>query len=223
MDVTYFRPRRDGPESAIVTTVAHTVPDLLEIRARPLWIAGSLPIGAGMPDLVIVSCQPKIVALARTEVSSAQILAYLRVVRRASAEKITERLGRPQKVIFSLLDSLLEVNAVIRDSNAYSLSPEWREILPEVVTIEAKVKDWRRAVQQASRNRIFAHRSFIALPNSIANRVQQEPTLGQLGIGLISVDEETGVILLREARRHQPKVWSYYYELAMTVASHYKV
>jgi hypothetical protein len=101
---------------------------------------------------------------------------------------------------------------------AFVLPPKWKEILPEIVAVEVKVSDWHRAIEQAARNRIFANRSFVALPEQVALRVRAEPLFRQLGLGLISVIEGGAVRVLRKARRRQPMVWNYYYKLAVVLA-----
>jgi hypothetical protein len=222
MDVTYFRPRRPGPEAVIENAVARSIPELFPSETRPVWTAGSVPIGAGMPDLVIVSCEPQVFALTKIEMPTTHILAYLRAVGRARLETITSRIRRPREVIIRCLNGLVEVEAVSSRSETFSLAPAWRDILPEIVTVEAKVANWQKAVEQANRNRIFAHNSFIALPERVARRVKSEEIFRKLGIGLLSVSEQQEVNIVRRARWNQPRVWAYYYYLASLIANHSK-
>jgi hypothetical protein len=222
MDVTYFRPRRPGPEAVIENAVAKSIPELFPSQSRPLWTAGSVPIGAGMPDLVVVSCEPQVFALTKVEMPTSHILAYLRAVGRARLETITDRVRRPREVILRCLNGLTEIEVVSNNSDTFSLLPTWRDILPEIVAIEAKVADWKKAVEQANRNRIFTHRSFVALPERVAQRVRSEEIFKQLGIGLLSVNDHQEVNVVRRARRYQPRVWAYYYHLAFLAANHFK-
>lgn len=220
MDVTYFRPQRPGPEAAIQNAVAERIPDLFSANRKQLWTGSSLSIGAGRPDLVIVSVEPEVFALAQKEIPTPEILAYLRAVRRAKLATITDRIRQPREIIIRCLDGLVQVEAVSNKCNTFYLSPAWREILPEIITVEAKVANWRRAVEQASRNRIFAHKSFVALPDAVAQRVRSESIFATLGLGLLAVNESHNVKVLKRPRRRQPRVWTYYYELAFLIASH---
>lgn len=179
-----------------------------------------MPIGAGRPDLVVVSYEPKVVALAELDELNPDILVYLRGVRRARLETIADRLDSPRQRIARRLDRLAELDVVGRESEAFWLLPRWRRILPEVVSIEVKVRDWGRAVQQAARNRIFAHRSFVAVPDWVAQRVWTEPVFAELGIGLLAVSNRGEVTVAREARSDKPIVWMYYYKLASLAAIH---
>ena len=72
--------------------------------------------------------------------------------------------------------------------------------------------------EQAARNRIFAHLSFVALPDKTAQRVRTEALFSRLGIGLISVSEDGAASVIRKPRRTQPTVWTYYYQLASLLA-----
>ncbi|HUX09828.1 MAG TPA: hypothetical protein VMW51_04245, partial [Terriglobia bacterium] len=74
--VTQFRARRHGPEALIQDIVACQIPELF-CPSPHSWAAASVPLGAGIPDLVVVSYNPQVFALANIELSDAQILAYL--------------------------------------------------------------------------------------------------------------------------------------------------
>jgi len=222
MNVTYFRPRKYGPEDKLEDAIIEQIPYIFPCDERFLWTAGSIPLGAGMPDLTIVSYEPQVFTSANFEMADIHILAYLRVVGRARIDTIIERIGTRRDKIVRCLKSLADAKAVLVNSSTYSLSPKWREILPEIVTIEVKVKNWREAVNQAAHNLIFAHKSFVALPNSIAKNLRQTPIFKQLGIGLISVDEDYEACIIRRARRRQPRVWAYYYQLAFHIANYSK-
>ena len=215
--VTQFRPRRHGPEAIIQDIVAGHIPELF-CPSPQSWTAASVPLGVGIPDLVVVSYNPQVFALANIELTDAQILAYLRAVGKARLETIAQRMGTSPKKLGDRLTRLVEASAIETTSNTFSLSPPWRQILPEIITIEVKVSKWQRAIEQAARNRIFAHLSFVALPEKIAQRIRKQASLGDLGIGLISVSENGAAAVIRKPRRTHPTVWTYYYQLASLLA-----
>lgn len=215
--VTQFRARREGPEALVQDVVVENIPQLLN-RTRDSWTAASLPLGAGIPDLVVVSYEPQVFALANVELGDAEILAYLRAVGKARLDTIAERMGGSSRILSRRLYNLVEAEAVVSSSNTFSLTPVWRQILPEIVTIEIKVSNWQRAIEQAARNRIFAHMSYIALPERVSLRVRTEPVFRTLGIGLISVTDDGSAVTVRKPRRRAPTVWTYYYQLASILA-----
>ena len=221
LEVTYFRPRRPGPEYELEEAVARHIAVLLPSREHPVWVAGSVPIGAGMPDLVIVTCRPELRALAGAEMTSAELLAYLRGVRGAKLRTIAERVARPAGVVDRCLDALVEAKAVSATVGVFRLTPSWYDILGEIVAVEAKVTDWQGAVSQAARNRLFAHRSYVALPGTVTARVRAEPIFQRFGLGLLSALKNGDVRVTRRPRRRLPRVWAYYYKLALIVAPHF--
>ena len=132
--------------------------------AHPAWLAGSVPLGAGLPDLIVASYQALVEGLAGFGAVETNILAYLRVVSRARSDTIATRLRLSPKIAKHRVRLLLEAEALTDCAGSVSLTPICRDILPEVIAIEVKVDNWQRALSQALRNRTFAHRSFIALP-----------------------------------------------------------
>ena len=198
--------------------VESSIPTLFTGVNLDLWTGVSLPIGAGVPDLVIASYHRQVLTLASVEISEADVLAYLRAVGRAKLDTIAERLSVSKRSAGKSLDALIGAEAVTVKEGLFLLSPLWRDILPEIITVEVKVSNWQRAVEQAARNRIFAHRSFVALTDRVAERVREEPILGKLGLGILAVSEAGEVSLVRKARRSQPSVWTYYYKLAGMLA-----
>ena len=216
--IVQFRQPRPGPELVIQDMVAKSAPSLIMGTGADVWTAASVPLGAGEPDLVVASYHRQVLALANVDISHSEILAYIRVVGRARLETIAERLRTPKKEVQKRLDALVDARALAVSDNVFTLPRLWKRILPEIVTIEVKISDWQRAVGQAARNRIFAHRSYVALPQGTARRVRMEPLFGQLGLGLIGVTDEKMVDMIRKPRRRQPVVWAYYYKLASVLA-----
>lgn len=180
-------------------------------------------MGAGMPDLLAVSWDPRVVAIADPQVMDTSILAYLRAVGCARFDTIVNRLGRTAGNISNSLDALVRAAVVIHHQDRFSLDPAWRAILPEVVAIEAKVSDWRKAIAQAARNQLFSHRSFVALPISVAQRAAKADSINQLGIGILGVENDETITVVSKAIRKRPKVWAYYYQLAHHVAQNAQV
>lgn len=220
MTVTYFRQRRKGPENAIEDAVAASACALFSGEDAGFWIAGSPTLGAGMPDLAVVVFRRQPTELESVSGAGAQVLAYLRTVRWACADRIAARLCVDGASVQATLSDLADRKMVGCVSGAYRLETAWRQPLREVVSVEAKVSDWRRAVAQASRNRVFSNRSFIALPESVALRVRREQVFSLLGIGIIGVSEGGAARIVRPARRQAPSVWAYHYELVGLAAEH---
>jgi len=217
-----YRPLRKGPEATLQRAVEGQLLSLFPQTDRLFWTAGSVSVGAGRPDIVLTAYEPQVAALTHVDITSREFLAYLRAVGRARSATISARLGRSLKSVERTLSSLIEAKIIIMDGGSYALTDDWRAVLPEIITVEVKVEDWRHAVTQAARNRIFAHRSYVALPATVAERIRPQHIFRELGIGLLAVEPGGMVRVLRRARRTMPKVWTYYYSLAFMAAEHLK-
>lgn len=220
--VRFYRPRINGPELRIENAVVTHFTQLFVRNDWPLWVGGSVPIGAGFPDIVSVWYQPNVVSLADFHVSDGYILAYLRSVRKATVDTMSDRLNFSLKQLKSRIEFLKDTQVISLSGRAYSISQNWRDILPEVVTVEAKVSDWQAAVQQAIRNRIFCHRSFTAFPEQVAVRVVNDSRVAMYGVGVLAVTQDGDVYLVRKATHNRPSVWNYYFHLAAITASDIK-
>jgi hypothetical protein len=219
-NIVEFRSRRPGPEAEIQEVVEQRISTLFASSlASDFWAGSSLPLGAGIPDLVIASYHREVLALAAVDMDDSEILAYLRVVGRAKTATIAERLRTPERIVRKKLQALLDLEALsVSSEEVFTLATPWGQILREIITIEVKVADWQRALEQAARNRIFAHRSYVAFPLATAERIRSRPMFARLGLGIIGVTPDQGARVVRKARRRQPLVWSYYYKLASLIA-----
>lgn len=220
MNIAYYRPSKSGPEAILETIVTENLDSIIGVD-DDIWAGASPQIGAGLPDILVASFRPEIVVLSQIKMPNANILAYLRAVGKVKLDTITNRLNLPRELIIRSLNGLIEYDVVSQGVNTFSLSPEWRNILPEIIAIEVKVNKWRRAVDQAARNQIFAHKSYIALPSEVAWKIRDEPFIKKLGIGVLAVQQDQGVKVIRRSRRKNPRVWTYYYEIASLVASYF--
>jgi hypothetical protein len=73
-----------------------------------------------------------------------------------------------------------------------------------VIAFEAKLTRWRDALQQAYRNRCFAHRSYVLLPVRAARIAHKfVPEFQRRGVGLCYVGDD-GVVILLESPSTQP-------------------
>jgi len=218
-EVHSFGRLRDGPEAELQGIIAKALPDLIDSSGSRVWAGSSLPIGAGLPDLLAATYRPQVEMIAALSSQHLAIIAYLRSVSKAKLDTIADRVAAPVSRVSTCVECLLEIQVIRRIGNSFRLYDEWRDVLPEVVAIEVKVSDWRRGVQQAARNLLFANKSFLALPLRVAKRVKQDEFAGAVGLGLIGIDDLGALHVVRRPRKSSPKVWSYYYGVAQAVAA----
>jgi hypothetical protein len=74
----------------------------------------------------------------------------------------------------------------------------------QVTAIEAKLKDWRKGLQQAARYRYFANRALLVLPPDTARIANSYlTTFRELNVGLWEFDPETARIIKHTTPRQR--------------------
>lgn len=71
---------------------------------------------------------------------------------------------------------------------------------PELIAIETKIKNWKKALNQAFTRLFYVDKSYIAIPKEYADKVDCK-VLEMDGIGLISVDGSAEI--LKDAKRSE--------------------
>jgi hypothetical protein len=206
---------RDGPEATLQGHIESALHSLFDLQGWLVWTGGSVPVGAGQPDLLLAKCHTSISKLGSIRGAPHIVLGYLRAVGCATPETISQRLGRSNSYVSKLISELSREGIVTSNARgSVCLASDCRDVLKDVIAIEVKVSDWRKATHQAIRNTIVAHRSYVALPSTVAYRVRDEELIQSFGIGILSVDAGGTVKTVRRARKASPKVWSYYFAIA---------
>jgi len=218
VNVARFRQGIQGPELELECVLISSLEEILEPAHARWWVGASVPVGASRPDFLVAAYRPQVQVLAGAARTEIEILSYLHGVRWARQSTVSARLRRPERDIARGLCTLYDSGVVEKTKSAFSLRDAWRDILPEIVTVEVKVANWKRAIQQAILNRVFSHRVYIALPAKIATKVAGYSLLAEFGIGVLALAEGSGVSILRRAPVTGPMVMSYYYRIASIVA-----
>lgn len=79
-----------------------------------------------------------------------------------------------------------------RGKGLFDVAKTYSPILETVISIEAKLKNWQRALQQAHRYKRFSNFSFVLLEEKYSNpAIKNLPLFEKMGIGLITMYEQT--------------------------------
>lgn len=218
--ITYIRPRRPGPEQKIENTTVLNMSKLLKSECNLLWIGGSVPLGAGMPDIIAAIFKPQLLNLARALNPNISILSYLRTTGIAKKETIAKKLLLSSGAIESQLEVYQEIGAIQKINDTYCMQNSWKNLFPEIVSVEAKVSNWKSAANQAIRNKLFSHYSYVAFPTKVANRVKAENLFKDNGIGILGTEGDN-MVLIKNAKKSSSFIWEYYYKLAHYIAIYY--
>jgi hypothetical protein len=83
-----------------------------------------------------------------------------------------------------------------------------KSILPEceIWCFEGKLRDWKRALYQATRYRAFAHRSFVVMPEDCIQAAERQVDRFRLArVGLISLDDSGRFRTITKPRSKEPR------------------
>lgn len=216
--VNYFRPRRPGPEILLQDSLVAGFHSLLD-SSKTWWVGGSLPLGASEPDLLAANYSIELNEARQIDNLEIELLAYLRAVREARIDTIASRLRMTLEDAESRVSKLSAIGALTRTSTV-ALTRHWRNVLPEVLTIEVKVSNWRRALVQASKNLVYSHYAYVAFPAPLATRVRYHSSFSRFGVGILAIADNGVVTVSRRPRRTNPRAWRYYYAIASHISTH---
>lgn len=88
------------------------------------------------------------------------------------------------------------------DERSYNILQKYRPPIKKIISIEAKLSDWKGGFYQALRYKIFSHESYLAISAEFAHRVDKE-LLKLHNIGLIITYPDKAVIAMK-AKREKP-------------------
>ncbi len=166
------RPTRTGPESELTADfIEKTIPMLKEHKQHyALFCEPQLE--TGFPDIVIVSYNPSVFEQwenGRNNLTTMdiKILHHLYFLGGADAERIEKQLGVNNKALVNSLERLLAASLIRWYAKQWMpRSLKTRYAVKSISAIEAKIKNWASAFQQAELNRWFASESYILSPVS---------------------------------------------------------
>jgi DNA-binding MarR family transcriptional regulator len=166
-------------------------------------------VGTRIPDLLAARVDLRVLrARVRAEQwealnsSELRLLALLREDRSVSVRSAANRLGYTHPTTRRLLRRLEHLGYAGQDraSSFRRIRSRYR-IFTRLIAVEAKLRDWRRALVQARSHRSFAQESFVVFDAAYADRFNRaKPHFMSSGTGLIAVDTEGNVERLIRAR-----------------------
>lgn len=185
-------------ELALHDAVAQTEPGLL--LAAPVtgvvMIALELPLASGRPDVVIADVDIATMASRRraglapctAPWPAAVALAVRQLGGAASVDLVARRLRQAGPARVRSAARVLTGHGILSDSSTaeLQLSTEWSPSLIRVAAVEAKLRDWPRAVRQAQKWETSVDGAWLAFPRQYLRRVPREPGLRRFGLLAVS-------------------------------------
>jgi predicted transcriptional regulator len=87
----------------------------------------------------------------------------------------------------------------------YRLGKTYKSSLSDSIAIEAKLKNWKRALQQAYRYKWFASTAYVILDsNSISSAILNIDLFKKMNVGLASITKKGEVSILYKPKKEKP-------------------
>lgn len=172
------------------------------VESDSIWLQGGrrtvfaeLDLGYGIADLVAVSHNDTAsIRKNSLEYFDISLLSLIQSEEKFSFEQIVYITKSPERKIHSALLTLMEDNFISFRKGYYFSHNKYADVLTDSIAIEAKLKDWRRALKQAYRYKWFADKSFVFLPlENIAVPMANVSLFERYNVGLASVSKTEGI------------------------------
>ncbi len=204
-------------EASLIKVVLHKLSQLFTTD-RIIASSTEVQVGAGTVDIITGHSQEnnvrkhKSVAISGKE---AVVLSKLHYKQRLTAQTIAHRANIQLPDMGAILMGLCEKELVIPSGRCYvrATSP-----FTGLTAIEGKLKNWRKALQQAHRNRLFCTQSFVALDARHARPALQNIALFKqyrVGLALVFRDADVRIIYLPSKSQPLAPVMSIMAEMAL--------
>ena len=239
--VKTFAPRRpfatqteskDGKRAVAATSrfnsEAHLVQAFTEfVRAENvLYAAHEIDCAHGVADIVLFERNERANSNANVQYLSPQwaygltLVPYRKIF---STWDFSDLTHLSQRAARNVLAGFVDAGFVRRSSRCADEWIKFRQPQPiarELIAVEAKLKDWRRAAYQAARYQHFAHFSWVLLDTARA-----APAVGNIdhflnrNLGLALFDSENGLQIICRPRKQAPRSPNKFWKANVTLAS----
>lgn len=154
-------------------------------------------LGFGIADLVIAKVTIKDFSN-KTQLTYFDAIIYnlIQTSKKISIQKIQEITKADDKVISKSLNRLLEDSYIHKKDSLITFRRTYQGISKDSIAIEAKLKNWKRALDQAFRYKWFAKKSFVVLDSSnIRPAIKNIVDFKKMNVGLAEISTNGEVLV----------------------------
>lgn len=201
---------QDGPELELVEEFIHEIPKIFKPKKNKLALFIEPLIEGAYPDIVVTEYNPKIIDTWQKQRNllnntDFKIFENIRHYKGLTSEEMFKTTNHNYKTLLQSIEKLYDAGLLERKQGkwkAKSLSETYS--IKRLVSIEAKMKEWKTLLNQADANQWFASESYAL--SSVQN--PRESTINKFkdyGIGLYSLSNQKLVKLNEAKKQSLPK------------------
>ncbi len=158
---------------------------------------------SGVADVIVVSWvkerTPNLNSSRRSLTKNdLKILHYIstKKSRGISYKTIEKKLGYSEKPILNTINKLEKADLIVCSGNIIKVKDlKSNFFLKEIISIEAKLKNWKKVIEQATLNTIFSSQSYILIPEQKARNTRYFDHLDNPG--LITFDGKQAIVKIK--------------------------
>lgn len=179
-------------ETNLVSSIKELHIELLDIKGNSK-ILEEVKLGFGIPDLVVgelssFNYKETQSALSYVDICVYKLIEYNKTV---TLDFILLSTKCHKRQINNSLGKLIDRNYILKNESNYELSHRYKLSYTKSIAIEAKLKNWKRALMQAYRYKWFADYSYVILDHAhVHSAIQNIDLFEKHNIGLVSVSTE---------------------------------
>ena len=201
---------REGPELELVEEFIHKIPKIFKPKKNKLALFIEPLIEGAYPDIVVTEYNPKIIDTWKKERNilnniDFKIFENLRQHRGLTSTELFKKTNHNYKVLLQSIEKLYDAGLVERTQGKWKPKPLSETYsVKRLVSIEAKMTEWKTLLNQADANQWFASESYAL--SSVKN--PRESTINKFkdyGIGLYSLSDQKLVKFNEAKKQSLPK------------------
>ncbi len=195
-------------ESMLVDAFYEKVDICLGVKRAKCLVEREVVVGKNIADVVILvneityKCNAFLCSPSALTVKESVVISTLRANGNMLKSSVAEYCGldlnaESERTVFS---HLAKIGFIKETHQGYlSLTPQWKSAFKKnkIIAIEAKLVNWREALNQAAQYLRYANESYVVLPDYTADKaLQYKSMFNHFGVGLISMHADTFLTLI---------------------------
>lgn len=121
--------------------------------------------------------------------STALVVAFLHRKKAHTFKYLIDKTGYTEEYLLSILSTLKRENIVLEENNKFIICDDFKFPNLKFTAYELKLKQWKKAILQAIKNKNFAYQSYVVMPDLIASKLYKNNSeiFAEYDIGLIGI------------------------------------
>lgn len=200
---------KEGPELDLVEEFIEEIPKLFRTKKKLALFVEPL-IEGSYPDIVITEFNPSIIenwkeTRNQLSVTDLKVFETIRAYKGMNASELFQKTNHDYKTLLHCIEKLYDAGLIERKMSKWKSLP-LREIysVNRIISVEAKMKEWKTLLNQADANRWFSSESYAL--SSV--KTPKETTINKFkdyGVGLFSLSNQKLVKLNEAEKQSLPK------------------